>query len=354
MPHLKSIMQPSERSLKKALDDAVAGAGSPGKILDPPDFLSGSDREIESLSMNSMLADAERGFDLIYLPEPRQKHMQMSIDQVRHQGLRANGGPMRGLKVTGPTGAGKTTGINEYVAHLYRTGGFSDGAMPVLYHSLDMKTTVMKVLRAIVAEFGDRHGRYRDEQELDEQIRNCFKRAGVQLVIIDECQHLCNLTNDSQQVTNRLKVFLDRSIVPVIFVGTYDADPMFAANPELCGRLASPVDLAPLRWNDANDMALFTEFMRRLDEAMVDRKLVPTTSGLDQPFQIACLHLASGGVIGNAYRVVREAMKIALSRYADKTEAYDLALAVSRWAIPNKICTSNPFLREDLRRLIRP
>ena len=92
-----------------------------------------------------------------------------------------------------------------------------------------------------------------------------------------------------------------------------------------------------------DDMDLFVEFILRLDSAMVELKLTIEPSGLDKPQIIACLHETSGGVIGQAYRIIRAALLIATSREASHVEAYDLMLAVDRWAIPNGICRSNPF-----------
>jgi len=74
--------------------------------------------------MNVELADVEAAFDEIYLPYPRHKQMQLAIDRIRLHGIRVkpNARPMRGLLIVAPTGSGKTTGIEEYVAHLMRTG----------------------------------------------------------------------------------------------------------------------------------------------------------------------------------------------------------------------------------------
>jgi len=345
-----TFADPAEAKLRKTMSAATAKVtGSVRKTNEPPAPLTGNLEEAESLSMNEKLTDAEIAFDEIYLPYPRHTKMQIAMDRVRLHGAKANGMPMRGLRVTGPTGSGKTTGIEEYISFLMRSGRFEAGMVPVLYVRLHKKTTLTKVLRAIVGKFGDRHASSRKDDELYEQVRNCLTRAGVQLIVLDECQHLKNLSNDSMQVTDQFKVFLDESIVPVVFSGTYDADPMFDTNRELCGRLAETVDLKPLNPEDVDDVALFTEFMRRLDEKMVERKLVTEPSGLNDSYQVTCLMLASKGVIGMAYRIVRAALLIAIAREADHVEAYDLALAVNRWAIPNKVCKANPFLRVDLR-----
>jgi len=348
---MKTLAEPAENSLEKALKAAMANK-APAISDAPLTRQTGNADEEHSLDMNEVLTDAETAFDSIYLNFPRHKLMQVAIDKVMRHGMKAHGAPMRGLRVSGPTGSGKTTGIEQYVAHIIKRGEFSARSTPVLYIRLRKKTTATKVLRSIVRKFGDRHTNCRDEDELNEQVRNTIDRAGIKLIVLDECQHLKNLSNDSMEVTDAFKVFLDDSIVPVIFVGTNDADPMFEANPELCGRLGTPIDLKPLRWDDGDDMASFEEFMRQLDREMVNRDLVNRPSGLDSVYNVACLYLASGGVIGTAYRIVREAMLIAIGRDAEFVEHYDLALATKRWAIENKVTRANPFTRQDLRPLI--
>jgi hypothetical protein len=59
------------------------------------------------------------------------------------------------------------------------------------------------------------------------------------------------------------------------------------------------------------------------------------------------LHAVTDGVIGRVSRLVEIALEIALRRNAPRIEKYDLALAVDRWAIPNGITESNPFLRKE-------
>lgn len=350
------FQQPAERALSAALADArarqqngrIGGDGDPAVVL--PDLTTGRADEESSRAMNDVMTDVEAKFDEIYLNYPRHKQMQLAIDRIRLHGIkvRGMGRPMRGLLVTGPTGSGKTTGIEEYVAHLIREGAYADGKMPVLYLRLRKKVTVMKLLRAILAKFGDRHARRRDEDELIEQVRNCIERAGVEVIVIDECQHLRNKSTDNLEVTDQLKTFLDDCIAPVVFVGVADAQEMFDENLQLAGRCADPVKLTPLNPANSSDVALLTKFLELLDKQMVARQLTGHSSSLGSPYNVACLHLASAGVIGQAYRIVRAALLIATSRGALFVETYDLSLAVERWAMRNKVCTSNPFLRADL------
>jgi Bacterial TniB protein len=340
----KSVFRlPSEEALNRALErDRKPDPTHRSDRLRPQ---TGRLAPISSLAMNELLAEAEAAFDGIYLPYPRHTQMQLAIDRVRLHGLKARGRPLRGLRILGPTGSGKTTGIEEYHAHLLRTGRYAERQMPLLYIRLRTKTTVNQVLRSILQKFGDRYAMRRRSDELHEQVRNCIRRGAVELVVLDECQHLKNLSNDSLQVTDQFKVFLDDSIAPVVFVGTYEAQAMFRANPELCSRLSEPVDLSPLRPNDPGDVAMFQGFLRRLDGAMVERDLVGQSSNLDEAVQLKGLFEASNGIIGTAYRIVRAAMLLSISREAELVEVADLSAAVERWAIPHGFCKTNPFLR---------
>lgn len=343
MGRARDFRTPSERALNRALEK-LANQDQPPEAH-PVSYHSGRAVPLQNLAMNEILADAEVAFDGIYLPYPRHTQMQLAIDRVRLHGTKARGQPMRGLRVLGPTGSGKTTGIEEYNAHLVRSGRYGERRKPLLYIRLRKKTTVNQVLRSILRKFGDRYASRLNAEELHEQVANCIRRAGVELIVLDECQHLKNLSNDSLEVTDQFKVFLDDSISPVVFVGTYEAQPMFEANPELCGRLGEPVDLRPLRANDPSDVGLFREFLRRLDCAMVERDLVRQTSSLHEGDQLIGLFEASGGIIGTAYRIVRSAMLNSISRESDCVELGDLAFAVDQWAIPHKFCKSNPFHR---------
>lgn len=349
--------QPAEKAPSPAFANAPARqlnsriGRDDGPAIVMPDLTTGKADEESSLRMNVVMAHVGTKFDEIYINYPRHKQMQVAIDLIRLQGIeiQGTGTPMQGLLVVGPPGSGKTTGIEEYVAHLMREGAYAEGRKPVLYLRLRYKVTVVRLLRAILTHFGERYARGRDDDELHAQVRNCIERAGVEVIVIDECQHLRNKSSDNVEVTDELKLFLDDGIVPVVFAGVEELQKVFAEHTQLAGRCAAPIELTPLRPTDKGDIKLITTFLAKLDEQMVERKLTSQSSFLSSPYIVSCLLLASGGVIGQAFRIVRAALLIATSRSADFVETYDLSLAVERWAMRNNICTYNPFLRADLR-----
>ncbi len=173
--------------------------------------------EENSLAMNDVLTDVEAAFDAIYLNYPCHKHMQLAIDRIRLHGIkvRGTGQPMRGLLVTGPTRLGQDDRHRENTSPISsRSDAYADGRMPLLYLRLRKKVTVLKLLRAILAKFGDRYARKRDEDELIEQVRNCIERAGVEVIVIDEVSTLRNRSTDNLEVTDQLKNLPRRPHLP--------------------------------------------------------------------------------------------------------------------------------------------
>lgn len=79
---------------------------------------------------------------------------------------------------------------------------------------------------------------------------------------------------------------------------------------------------------------------------MLEKKILPESSALHDPWTLTRLHLVTDGVVGRISRLLAVALEIALRRGATKIERYDLALAVDRWAIPNGITKQNSFLQE--------
>src|SRR3546814_20551539 len=58
-------------------------------------------------------------------------------------------------------------------------------------------------------------------------------RMGVELLVVDEIQHLRREGNDVNDVTDALKRWLDAGSVPLVLVGNMDSQPFFERNKQL-------------------------------------------------------------------------------------------------------------------------
>src|SRR3546814_4077295 len=62
---------------------------------------------------------------------------------------------------------------------------------------------------------------------------------GVELLVVDEIQHLRREGTDVNDVTDALKRWLDAGSVSLVLVGNMDSQPFFERNKPLCARLGT-------------------------------------------------------------------------------------------------------------------
>ena len=283
-------------------------------------------------------------FREIYLPyPPHQKIQQHCLYQIE-LGRATRGKAQQGLRVLAPTGSGKTAAAEAVIRMVHEKMPPSDTFEPVVMVPLDRATTPKKLMMAILYELGDPNYDRGSEMTLKRRVLEYFERLGTVLLIIDETQHLrVRRSAGNNDVTDTLKRLLDDGVVPIVFLGTDEALPVFTSNLQLSGRMLAPLDLSPLDRNNPEHRSLIGNYLALLDAEMVKREIVTEPAGLASPWVRGCLHHVSAGVIGRTSRLIDAALQIALTRGATSIHIDDLELAVDQWAIPNGFVDKNPF-----------
>ena len=150
--------------------------------------------------------------------------------------------------------------------------------------------------------------------------------------------------------TDRLKVFLNRGIVPLVLVGDEMADGFFTSNPKLRARLPRALELKPLDVTNQSrkaDIRMFKRFCTELDEATFALGFLEQKAGLDTDAMLSALAEVSRGHVGRVARIVQAAFPEAVGRGATRIEAYDLSNVVRGYAIGNNWVSRDPFLGWD-------
>ncbi|MGI4732289.1 MAG: TniB family NTP-binding protein [Janthinobacterium lividum] len=179
---------------------------------------------------------------------------------------------------------------------------------------------------------------------LENRIADFVRKLGVELLIADEVQHLRRKANDANEVTDRLKVFLDRGIVPLVLVGDEDSIPFFRANGKLAARLGNPLELAPLNPNGrAADAKLFKKFCGALDDELMKHRIFASSSMLTSDEMLDALLVVSSGHVGRVARLLSVAAPAAVRRGAACVEPYDLSRATRQFAIGAAWLVTDPF-----------
>ncbi|WP_312163592.1 TniB family NTP-binding protein [Phenylobacterium sp.] len=285
-------------------------------------------------------------FQEIFIPYPPHTEFHERCDYLVKLGQVTRGQPQKGMRALAPSGSGKTAAARAFIHQFHAKTPRTQERVPIVYVALERASTSKRLMISILDYFGDPFSTRGTEQELKQRVKACFERFQTDLLFIDEIQHLNYRNSERSDVTDSLKRLLDDGVVPTVFLGTEDALDLFTRNIQLGGRLIAPSDFHPLDLKSSSDRALIAGYATLLDQALVDRDIVDEPSGLNEPWVLACLHAISDGVIGRVSRLVEVALEIALRRGASRIEKYDLAIAVDRWAIPNGLTKTNPFLRE--------
>ena len=285
-------------------------------------------------------------FNTIFISNPRHTPAFAALDKCRFLGLAEPGLRKRALQILGPSGSGKTTVIEAYRRKCREElpPEEQERRRPVVIIPLNADLTIRSFWVKVLSCFGDTMIRKSDtEENLRPRAYDYIRKNNVELLIIDEVQHLESGTTKRVDVTDRLKSFLDDGIVPLAMTGTTKALPMLRRNIQLANRMIEPADIKPLQPTDPQDVKDFTGFLKRLDAAIVAKGLMARAAGLDENLVAACLMEVSKGVLGRAVNLVRVAFGRAVCRKSDMIELCDLQAAATEWAVAQRVAAKNPF-----------
>ena len=165
---------------------------------------------------------------------------------------------------------------------------------------------------------------------------------GTQILILDEAHH-AGRSGFRGDITAEIKLMLDMGIVPIVLLGTEEADPILANAKELAGRLMSPCRLGALDWADEDDRDLWQGLLRSLDTRMVAEDIVSESTGLDDEVIAEALNEVTNGIIGQLMRVMLEAIRISAHSGREHIIIEDLAEAVDNWSIEHGFSEINPL-----------
>lgn len=244
--------------------------------------------------------------------------------------------------------------LRRMLAKIQADLGQTPNEYQVVIVTLKKHLTLKQLYRAILSGIGDPH-QNQDPVGVDtllERIEEHSALVGLELLVIDEVQHLDNATRDATSILDQLKTFVDQAIFPIVFVGDEDSEGFFERNGKFAARLGDPLQLRqmePLADDEVGmaDALSFRMFCHEFDQALVKSKAISRPAGLKNPALLDGLILASDGHVGRVARILQVAVPHAVWRGAKTVEAYDLSHAVRSYAIKNKWITYDPYSVRD-------
>lgn len=258
------------------------------------------------------------------------------------------GRPLSGRRLSQFSQAGKSRTMEQLKRELAaerEAAGLPPNPYQVVIVELDRRMTLKGFYQEVLKQLDDEFWNEKvSAKVLENRIADFVRRLGVELLIADEVQHLRSKAKEAGEVTDRLKVFLDRGVVPLVLVGDEDAIEFFRQNGKLAARLGRPLELTPLDpQRTKGDARLFKLFCGAVDDLLVTSGVFGMRSGLTDHAMLDSLLKVSSGHIGRVARLVGIAAPDAVWRGADRIEPYDLSRATREFAIGAGWLTDDPF-----------
>ena len=170
----------------------------------------------------------------------------------------------RGLMLTGPTGAGKTTILNFYEGKFPR---YSDGTatcIPVLKVSTPVAPTLKSLAQTLLIALQDRFDDRGSGEAKTKRVYQFLEKCKVQLIFIDEFHHCLFAKNGEQYsaISEWLKLIMNELNIALVLVGLPEGERIVYNNHQLRRRFSSRIQITPFSISEECDFDEFRGILR--------------------------------------------------------------------------------------------
>lgn len=288
--------------------------------------------------------------DQILVEHPRVCEANETFDRMRAYAAQRTGRGTTGFLMVAPPQTGKSTIIHAYSGKLNTEEALAEGRIPAMVVTLQANQTRKGLAQDILKGF-EKHGletgwKSGTEATLLDRAQTYIRKRQTEIVFLDEFHHLVHSDNKSvaTSVAETIKWLLIEAVVPVVMSGIEDAWKPIRANTQLAMRCEKPLEMKRLDVMDAADRKLFAGFLTRYLVEFETRKIAPNaTSLLKFPGVPDMIQEVSGGVLGRACNLIKEALFLAVLDGREEIDPSDLAVATERKFVSMGIVDRNPF-----------
>ncbi|WP_297810807.1 TniB family NTP-binding protein [uncultured Methylophaga sp.] len=303
-----------------------------------------------------LLSERERLILLnnIYIAHPQSQEILKKMQRA-HRSKDISPEP-KSMSIIGPTGSGKSTVIKKYMEQHPPSIKAKSSQLTIFNAVIPSDSTPRKFIRslltALLAQISnckpqDVPVNLVNDQDSDTTKLRFYKYlqdSGVELIILDEFQHLISNKTDSSnkvllELAKTIKVMIIETGIPIIMVGTGRASIVFDVDPEVSRRFHASVEMRPFMISDDDNFKTFRKFLAEVD------KLMPfeTLSKLADKELAIRLYAASNGFIDDIMRIIHAAGEEAIEEQASCISLEYLAEAFENAPGKNQTAEGNPF-----------
>lgn len=285
----------------------------------------------------------------IFIEHPRLKKLIRQIEHCHEYSKIDEDLDPEGMVIKGVAGVGKSKLISRYAENFPRQEEADRTVVPVLIVTIPQSATVKSLVSELLEALGDPLADHGSAANQTRRLRKLIKECGVEMIIADEFQHFIDRDSDKvlHDVSDWLKVLMDRTKKPIILIGMPRCDKILEANEQLKRRFTLRECLEPFGWKTAKQQDEFRELLRHIDGKLPFNQ----RSNLADPQMAFRIYYATGGVIGYVMKLIRRAALLAIRQSVEKLNAALLAYAFDKDLGKTFPHRKNPFRIADLSRL---
>lgn len=293
------------------------------------------------------------GFKLVMDPVPHQRYKEAMYRIAELHLRRRNHGTGGGLLLTGPSGAGKSTIVRSYGIRFPREYLAERTVVPVLMVTVPASPTARSLAGAVLEALGQKKAHRGTAPEKTSWIYQLFLKCGVEMVILDEFQHLfyAPSLNAFRDITDWLKNLLEDTRVGMVACGLPAAEQVVNSNEQLARRFSERIRMTPFSLEITEDFQEFRGILKTVEA----RLPLPTEVPLHEANLARRFHVSSYGLLDYVVKVLEGAVSAATAVGLETLDLPVLAAGFRNrvWRdIPDRL---NPFHPESpLRSLDRP
>ncbi|CAG7652910.1 hypothetical protein PAESOLCIP111_06669 [Paenibacillus solanacearum] len=256
----------------------------------------------------------------------------------------------KGAAILGETGAGKSTLFKTYESRYPKETKVKTvnnhkieyDIVPVLRVELDSNSKPQNVASKMLQKLGDPFYDKGTEKQLTSRVKEHIKDAEVELLIIDELQHL--IDTDTQRVIRKaadwLKQLLNDLNLPIIFGGIMeDAKRIFASNKQLDERFPYKPTFYGFKYVTEEQKKEFRGFLKSIDYQLP----LAEHSSIYDPYLSEKIYYATLGIPRTLSHLLHHSVKTALKAGKDKLDERDLQYGFSLLSLETRPKVVNPF-----------
>jgi hypothetical protein len=302
---------------------------SDSKINDPPDYSKMTNKQkIETIWT-------------LQIMHPKLKVVLEKIERC-HKSYARLGEP-ENLFISGITGLGKTTLCKIYLQRYPHILNDVDDTKRVLYARTPTPATIKNLASGLLEALGDPCSDKGTTVSITKRLKTFLKTCGVQLIILDEFQHLSGTENKIFQAADWLKALIEDSNVPIVVIGLPESIGVLNTNAQLNRRFSHRCELEPFGWKSTEDRKFFTSLLHTIDLKLP----FPERSELASEDLKRRFLDASDGVFGDLIKLIRFAAQYSVEGNHQRIQIESIIRAYEEHIKPRKTEKPNPFIPKN-------